>query len=284
MILHYPNPLDNYDYPSPTIYECLKVISQDVWNQLDIPWQKTEVRYFSTLWNVGPYCASLFLYLEVQHHLEVILMERKTQLLEGIPDQTEMEGIISSSTPQSKPLPEDLFLLLDILDDFKSFFPSNMKSPIIPISINLDWCTPKVKVLVDILLSHYTRSSAFQGIIFVEQRQIASTLAKVLQVIPELSGKIKCAFIVGEGVNSDGLSKQTDRFHGNPLELFRERSINIRTSTNFSFSNSLINLLFSHRNVCSRRRIRFSCKFLFLALCMFFFISNSGLRACRSVR
>jgi endoribonuclease Dicer len=174
----------------------------------------------------------------------MILMEHKGQLLEGVLDQTEMENVISMSAPLSKPLPEDLFLILDIIDDFKSFFPSNMKSPLIPISVTLDWCTPKVKILVDILLGHYTRSSAFQGIIFVEQRQIASTLAKVLQVIPELSGKIKCAFIVGEGVNSDGVSKQTDRFHGNPLELFRKRSINIRTSNNFSFLEflDLINL------------------------------------------
>ncbi|KAF8158731.1 type III restriction enzyme [Pholiota molesta] len=211
LVIHYPDPPDNYNYPSPTIYECLRVISQDVWNQLDIPWQKTEVRYLSTLWNVGPYCASLFLYLEIQHHLEMILMEHKGQLLEGILDQTEMESVISMSAPQSKPLPEDLFLILDIIDDFKSFFPSNMKSPLIPISVTLDWCTPKSRSSLIFAWSLH-RSSAFQGIIFVEQRQIASTLAKVLQVIPELSGKIKCAFI------------QTDRFHGNPLELFRKRS------------------------------------------------------------
>ncbi|KAF9484901.1 hypothetical protein BDN70DRAFT_871881 [Pholiota conissans] len=230
LIVNYPPHLKSYNYPSPTIYDCFRVIPQEVWNELDIPWQKLEVRYHATLWNVGPYCASLFLYLEIQHYLETIIMKNKAQFMDGLLDRTGMD-IIPSSGLQPKPFPEDLFLILDILEGFKSFFPPDMKSPDIPISVDLDWCTPKVKVLVNILLNHYTLSPDFQGIIFVEQRQVASTLAKILQVIPELSGKIKCSFIVGEGVSSDGASKQKERSSRNPIELFRKRVINILIAT-----------------------------------------------------
>ncbi|KAF8968313.1 type III restriction enzyme [Flammula alnicola] len=230
LIKEYPFPPENFDYPSPTIYECFQVIDRPIWDQLDIPWSNIEVRYLATLYNLGPYCASLYLYLEIQHHIEGILIENKHKLMDDISELDEMDGVMPSSTPPSKKLPEDFFLILDILLDFKSFFPPNMMTSVIPIAVNLDWCTPKVKVLVDILLEYHT--ATFQGIIFVEQRQVASSLSKVLQVIPELSGKIRCAFLVGQGVNSDGVSKQTDRYYDeDPVKLFRKGVINILIAT-----------------------------------------------------
>lgn len=221
-VKYYPAPPDQFDYPSPSIYDCLKVIDQASWNQLDITWPKIEIRYFSTLYNVGPYSASMFLFLELQYHLEAVFAENRNYLRDS-----EVDAILPMPARTTKELPEDLFIILDILQEFSPFFPANGMVTISPIPILLEWCTPKVRVLAGILAEYYSHTPTFQGIIFVEQRQIASTLAKILPAILELAGKIKCAFIVGQGVNRDGISKQTDRFPGDPVKLFRERSVNI---------------------------------------------------------
>ena len=113
----------------------------------------------------------------------------------------------------------------EVLDGFDGFFPQDPQAEI-SVSVPLSWCTPKVKALVDILLSHY--SVSFQTIIFVEQRQVAACLAKILPVIPELSGKIRSGHFVGEGVNSEGLSSSMGANIGDSLRAFRDRSINTR--------------------------------------------------------
>jgi len=170
----------------------------------------------------------MFLFHEVQHYLEKFLIENKQKILDDLSHVIEMEDLITSSTSPSKRIPEELHLIIDILQDFQNVFPPDIISPIsspVPVS-NLDWCTPKLKVLVDILLEHH--SPSFQGIIFVEQRHDASTLSKVLNLIPELHGKIRSAFLVGQGVNSDGVSTQTDFYDGDPIKLFRDHVLNIR--------------------------------------------------------
>ncbi|KDR81905.1 hypothetical protein GALMADRAFT_59401 [Galerina marginata CBS 339.88] len=231
VIKEYPFPPEESNYPFPTIYQCFKVIDNAVWNQLDIPWANIDTRYMVTLNNVGPYCASMFLYLEIQHHLTRIVAENSHNLMEDPDDTGGMHGIMPSSGPSSRELPLEFFPVIDILLDFQSFFPLDLTSHAIPIPIGLDWCTPKVKVLVDILAEYYNHTPTFQCIIFVEQRQVASSLSKVLSVIPELQGKIQSAFLVGQGVNSDGVSKQTDRYRGDPVKLFRDRKINILIAT-----------------------------------------------------
>ncbi|KIK15716.1 hypothetical protein PISMIDRAFT_292156 [Pisolithus microcarpus 441] len=67
----------------------------------------------------------------------------------------------------------------------------------VPITVPLAWCSPKVKALTEVLLEYYT--STFHGIVFVEQRQVATCLAKILGNVPELRGKIRCAELVGHG-------------------------------------------------------------------------------------
>ena len=64
--------------------------------------------------------------------------------------------------------------------------------------------------------------------IFVEQRQVASTLSKTLLAIPETSGKLRTAYLVGEGVNSEGVARESDRVRGDPVTLFREGQLNVR--------------------------------------------------------
>lgn len=106
------------------------------------------------------------------------------------------------------------------------------------------------------LLEYHTPT--FHGIVFVEQRQVAACLAKILGNIPELRGKIQCAELVGHGgghgggghgggngsgrgkgvasaradVKGMGLARQQDT-----VRMFREGDINLRAfSENFSLA------------------------------------------------
>lgn len=130
---------------------------------------------------------------------------------------------------------DEMKFVLDVLKDFKPFFPSDASSHDIPISVSLDWCTPKVKVLVDLLNEFGTKYPAFQCVIFVEQRQVASTLSKLLQAIPELDSKIKTAFLVGQGAGADGVVRSTDQYSGDPVKSFKDGLINVRESCSLAY-------------------------------------------------
>lgn len=169
----------------------------------------------------------MFLFHEIQHHLEKFLIENKQKILDDLLHPVELEDVIPLTALPSKRIPDELHFVIDILQDFQSFFPRNKTSSTSPVPVSsLDWCTPKLKVLVEILLEHH--SPTFQGIIFVEQRHDASTLSKVLNLLPELHGKIRSAFLVGQGVNADGVSTRTDFCQGDPIKLFRDHVLNMR--------------------------------------------------------
>jgi endoribonuclease Dicer len=177
----------------------------------------------STLGNLGPYCASLFLYSEIQRLFRDILQGRPEQSHDSV-------DLILLDYKYQDSQEKEINFVLDILEDFQDFFPPDALSCDSPAAIGLDWCTPKVKVLVDLLLEFEAKSSTFQCIIFVEQRQVASMLSKVLQVIPDLNSKIKSAFLVGQGVNSEGVTKHSDRNSGNAVKMFKDGLINVRKS------------------------------------------------------
>jgi endoribonuclease Dicer len=189
----------------------------------DFSWSNTEGRYHSTLYNLGPYSASLFLYTEC--------LQVTTRLEHG-------NQITHHLLPTKVPLESrhSLNPVREVLDDFDSFFPKDPQAEI-PIPVPQSWCTPKVKALVDILLSHY--SVSFQAIVFVEQRQVAACLARILPVIPELTGKIRSGHFVGEGVNNEGLSSSMGANTGDSLKAFRNGTINTRKLIFYTSSNVL---------------------------------------------
>lgn len=189
-----------------------------------------------TLYNLGPYCASLYLFLEVRHALKRIQSELHAPVAGG----TEMEtvGPVSTLESSKKLLPEDVFLARDIISDFEGFFWDPEDPNTVPVPVPAAWCTPKLEALRDVLLEFHTTN--FQAIIFVEQRQVASCLSKVLPAMPELKDKIRSAHLVGQGVNSEGVSKTTDMFHGDAVQAFRRREVNVRAY----FGRSFISLVY----------------------------------------
>ncbi|KAJ3508953.1 hypothetical protein NLJ89_g5473 [Agrocybe chaxingu] len=229
VLKYYPFPPESPASPNPTIYQCLQVIDTSVWDDLDIPFNNIDIRYQVTLGNIGFYGASMFLYLEIQHFIESKLAEYKRLQLFRPHDAESMEVDVGPSSIPVKPLPDEIFLIKEILQGFEGYFPPSMTSPIVPIPLTMDMCTPKVNVLMDILLENYTPT--FQAIIFVEQRQVASALSRIIQVLPELQGKIRSAFLVGTGVNSEGMARQTNQAHGDPVKLFKSKEINILIAT-----------------------------------------------------
>jgi endoribonuclease Dicer len=190
------------------------------------------MRYYTTLNNLGPYPASLFLFTEMQQHLSRILKEYKERIhiVDDIADY-DMEGGLSVQL-SSKLLPSAFWETQDILLDFESFFSDGTVTNDIPISVDLEWCTPKIRVLVDILLAHY--SPSFQGIVFVEQRQVAAILAKILPAISQLKGIIRSASLVGQGVGLEGPPKATIDNQGDAVKQFRKGDINLRSCPHLS--------------------------------------------------
>ncbi|KAJ7491248.1 hypothetical protein FB451DRAFT_1222522 [Mycena latifolia] len=211
-IKQYPSPPPEYDFPSPTLWMCLSVF-KTTFQHLNIGWDDVERRYTITLFNLGPYCASMYLYVEVAH--------RVSQFLKGDVSK-EAEGPLDASVPpplnHSPPyFFEEIVQVQDILATYDHFTAS---SP-----VRLEWCSPKIGVLVDILLAH--RSPTFQGIVFVEQRHVAVCLAKVLPCIPALSGVVRCGELVGSGDSAWGSIASTQ----STVQSFREGGINLIIAT-----------------------------------------------------
>lgn len=167
------------------------------------------------------------MYSEIQRSLEGLLAQNRAQLLHD-DDELDADGLARPGLAAKK-LPEDIHLIIDILHDYDSFFGGE------DIIVNLEWCTPKVATLVDILLHFY--APAFQGIIFVQQRQVAFALSKILESTPRLEGKIRCAFLVGQGVDAQGLQNryQGESKFSNPVKAFRDGKINICQSSIMMF-------------------------------------------------
>ncbi len=136
-----------------------------------------------------------------------------------------------------KSLHPDMLHVQAIIDDFRPFFHT---SGVSPSRVPLNECTPKLSKLVEILLSHTTGvSMAFQAIIFVEQRHVASCLAHILPCIDELGGRLKPGLLLGEGAGLSGAPKMASSFMGGEwtakkreetLAQFRSGEINIRES------------------------------------------------------
>ncbi|TFK34860.1 hypothetical protein BDQ12DRAFT_688964 [Crucibulum laeve] len=227
IIQEYPFPPEEYDYPSPTILQCLSVFDRATWDDFDIPWYNIEMRYFATLSNLGPYCASLFLYTEMQHHVSRLVQEQKRTLCHNSHDVEDGMIIDGSSSPKTKELSPDLFAIEEVLMGYESFFPSASFDMTLPVP--LEWCTPKLRILTETLFAY--KSSNFQAIIFVEQRQFAACLANVLPRIPVLKDIVRCAHLVGQGVNSEGVSNSIGTFHRDAVKLFKEGTINVLIAT-----------------------------------------------------
>jgi endoribonuclease Dicer len=213
--------LDHYEFHSPSLWTCLKIFSPHVWNQLNVPWATIETRYHSTLNNLGPYAASLFLHSELRQHISRIDLEYS----ESMQLMNYDTNIGVSYGVKRKLPPEEFWTIRDVHAGFNDYFPDLSMPTHTSAPVPLLWCTPKVQSLVQILLAYHT--STFQGIIFVEQRQVAACLSSILPALPLLNGIIRTACLVGQGVGVDGLTKSNPGARVDAVSLFRTGKINL---------------------------------------------------------
>ncbi len=195
-----------------TLWSSLTVFPILTAPELDLEWQVVERRYQVTLYNLGPFCAAMYLYKEMWSRIGTLIVQRSTY---------------DEDISASKALPDDIYYMAEILLDYEPFF-----SP--DVLIELDWCSPKVRELVEIIRQHH--SPTFQGIVFVEQRQDAACLADILPNVPELKGLISCADLVGKGSSVEGISNTRN---GDAVLAFRQKRINLRESHLFMCRTSI---------------------------------------------
>ncbi|KAG6873367.1 hypothetical protein C0995_016476 [Termitomyces sp. Mi166 len=229
IIKEYPSPEKSYtNFPSPMLWDYLQVFGKHIWDELEIPWSALETRYYSTFHNLGPYAASFFLHAELGWHI-LRIHDSYLDNAQSVDRAAEM-GL--PSQVQLKSPPADFWQIQQIYVDFEELL--FMEAPLasmqaVPCPLSLTWCTPKIRTLVELLLRYYR--PGFQGIIFVEQRQIATCLAQILPMIPELEGLLRCGALMGQGVNIDGIEKPTPAGHKNTVESFRRGDIDLLIAT-----------------------------------------------------
>ncbi|KAL4260943.1 helicase family protein [Pleurotus pulmonarius] len=224
-------PASNTHFDTHDLYNTLNVFSDLLSSQETIEWVKVKTRYQSALSNLGHYCAEVFLFNEMDFRVAQVIGE-STVGSEICADYVSLPGL------GPKSLHPDMLHVQAIIDDFRPFFNT---SGVSPSRVPLNDCTPKLSKLVEILLSFTTGvSMAFQAIIFVEQRHVASCLAHILPCIDGLGGWLKPGLLLGEGAGLSGAPKMVSSFMGGEwtakkreetLAQFRSGEINILVAT-----------------------------------------------------
>jgi endoribonuclease Dicer len=204
-------------YPTPTLWSRILELPRSP--EIDIPWQKIDTRYRLTFENLGPFGAELFLYTD--------LKQRVLQLMENCVESTNpminlhyFDIIEKPTNPDHLPELRDI---LGVVSQYDWLFGDDIQTPIDP-----NWCTPKVMVLLDVLLAQYTQE--FQGITFVEQRHIAACLARMIPRFPLAQGFLKCAELIGHGsssVTKSSAKGMATKFQRDVVQMFRDHEVNL---------------------------------------------------------
>ncbi|KAI0933522.1 hypothetical protein AcV5_005646 [Taiwanofungus camphoratus] len=240
---HSPKPLEViHEYAAPLdAYPAYLGIS--LWHQLSLsdlppaiglPVDKIRTRYEVTYASLGPYGADLFLYNDVKQRIMQLINHTGEVDLEyfalNFVDTDSDEPLIPATSEVQ--LPAEVKEMQNVLAKFRYLFEDETNSDVVPATVHLKWCSPKVRELIDILFDHYT--STFQGIVFVEQRHVAACLAKMLPRVPQLSHLIKSGQLIGHGATNlakshiKGMALKTQQ---DVVKLFRERKINLLIAT-----------------------------------------------------
>ena len=186
-------------------------------------------RYEVTYYSLGPFGAELYLYTEMKQRVTQLIQEAIESAMEVV--TAEQYAKIAHGDPLTD-VPDAVHPKLRELENILSEFRAEFDDPpdgVLPSPIPLAWCSPKVKVLAEELFGRYT--STFQGIVFVEQRHIATCLASMLRRIPFLVHTVRCEPLVGHGagaVAKSHLKGMAMRNQRDTVQMFRERRLNLR--------------------------------------------------------
>lgn len=187
--------------------------------------------YRSLMCNSRIHCAELYLFDEMNC--------RTTTASMAIMNLT---GNSSSSSPDSEVVRDIVASYRLLWNDFAD----------VPLDVN--WLSPKLRALIDVISENHT--PALQAIVFVQQRQVAYCLARVMNMIPALQDKVKCDALTGGNESSFSLSTDWKQV----IDSFRRKELNLRKGSVFALTVFFSEPLRTNsvRNVSGRGRPRFS--------------------------
>ena len=200
--------------------------------ELGFPVNKIRTRYEVTYNSLGLFGAELFLYIDIKHRILQILNQADEEAEYPIFLPMTVGNDMPPLDPKFAP---ELEALDYILSEYQCYFEDENDPEVVPVRVQLEWCSPKVRDLADLLFKYYTND--FQGIVFVEQRHVAACLARILPRIPQLEPYIRSSQLIGHGASNmaksqvRGMALKTQQ---DVVRMFRDREVNLRTCCIFS--------------------------------------------------
>jgi len=221
IIKQYPPPPKEYpSYPVPTLWSRCDTIPHSP--DIQIPWMKIQTRYRVAYESLGPCGAEMFLHAELKQQVRCLL-DTAAQNGEFLSKLGPRQFNVNEDNDKSD-LVNKLDQILRLLGQYDEHFADGTGKLLDP-----SWCTPKVIALVDILRANYHES--FQSIVFVEQRHIATSLAELINRLPNATGRLRCAVLLGHGTTDNSAASikgMPIRVQGDVVQMFRKREVNIR--------------------------------------------------------
>lgn len=183
---------------------------------------KIQTRYRSAYDSLGPCGAEMFLHAELKQQVRHLL---DTLVPDGGPVQEPGPRPFSVNNNSDSP---DLVNKLDQILQLLAQYDQHLED-VSGKMLDSTWCTPKVLALIDILLANFHDN--FQSIVFVEQRHVATSLAELINRLPNAIGRLKCAVLLGHGATDNSTASikgMPTRAQGDVVQMFRKREVNIR--------------------------------------------------------
>ncbi|OBZ75102.1 Dicer-like protein 1 [Grifola frondosa] len=232
VIHEYPLPPDLYpEYPGHSLWQRLSLGFLPA--EIDIPVERIMTRYQVANHSLGPYAADLYLYLDIKQRVEQLVHnahEADMSFL-ALTQFVTKDGDHGSNIENSTLHPR-VKQLQNVLKECSHLFEDESNPDMVPVEVPLKWCSPKLRMLADILFAHYT--ATFQGIVFVEQRHVAACLARILPCIPQLNHLIRCGQLIGHGAShtaSAHLKGMALKTQQDSVNFFRKRQVNLLIAT-----------------------------------------------------
>jgi len=221
IVVQYSSPPMEYpSYPTPTLWNRCDSVPHS--SDVTIPWVKIQTRYRVAYESLGPCGAEMFLHAELKQQVRYLF--DTTVPNAGVLSDLGLQPFSVKEDDDKSDLVNKLNQILQLLAQYDEHFADPTGNLLDP-----SWCTPKVKALVDILLTNYHEN--FQSIVFVEQRHVATSLVELVNRLPNATGRLRCAALLGHGATDNSAASikgMPTRVQEDVVQMFRKREVNVR--------------------------------------------------------